>query len=359
MKRPSTHRRVNGNRLQNRRGVTLVLVAIMFTVLIGFVAMALDFGRMYSFKAELRRLTDAVALSAAKDASLGRTESQAELNAFLIKPANTVENNTGTALGVEDITAVNWNFATGAQTAGTWGTANAVQVAGHYTANWTLARVFGSNNRLLNDTSVAAFGSLSESKCLMPFAIPYAALLQAIGEAAGHVLTADDIEELAANQTPFQFKEKDPAGGNPPGSFGWIDVVGGNGQSANKVRSALNRNCTSTGYGVGDDVPALTGNLGGSVQTELAALCGGTATGNGSNYVMTCNPNSAPVMVGLYSSSAGNGANATYRISTIGAFKLLKQDSEGLWGSLVALSTPASGPLVNGFGPVMSVVLVK
>src|SRR5690349_19586979 len=53
------------DRLRNRRGVTLVLTAFMLTALIGSAAFAIDFGRMYWYRAQLSAATDAAALAGA------------------------------------------------------------------------------------------------------------------------------------------------------------------------------------------------------------------------------------------------------------------------------------------------------
>ena len=48
-------------KLENRRGVTLVLMAFMLTVLIGSAAFAVDFGRMYLYRTQLHAASDAAA----------------------------------------------------------------------------------------------------------------------------------------------------------------------------------------------------------------------------------------------------------------------------------------------------------
>ena len=44
-------------------GATAIVIAIIFTVLCGFVALAVDFGHMVMVKAELQRTADAAALA--------------------------------------------------------------------------------------------------------------------------------------------------------------------------------------------------------------------------------------------------------------------------------------------------------
>src|SRR5438445_52640 len=63
-------RRIEGehmqrSRLQNRRGVMLVLAAFMFVVFIGAAAFAVDVGRMYLYRSQLSTAADAAALAGA------------------------------------------------------------------------------------------------------------------------------------------------------------------------------------------------------------------------------------------------------------------------------------------------------
>jgi Flp pilus assembly protein TadG len=52
-------------RIKNNRGATIVIVAIFLTVLIGFVALAVDIGYMYATRNELQNVADAAALAGA------------------------------------------------------------------------------------------------------------------------------------------------------------------------------------------------------------------------------------------------------------------------------------------------------
>ena len=51
--------------IQNRRGVTAVIVAICLVMLIGFAALAIDVGYLYSTRNELQNVADSGALSGA------------------------------------------------------------------------------------------------------------------------------------------------------------------------------------------------------------------------------------------------------------------------------------------------------
>ncbi len=49
------------SKIKDNRGVTAVVVAVVITVLIGFVALAVDIGYLYATKNELQNIADAVA----------------------------------------------------------------------------------------------------------------------------------------------------------------------------------------------------------------------------------------------------------------------------------------------------------
>ena len=59
--------------LRNRRGATLVLVAMLGVVLFMFVGIAIDFGRMYAFKSQLQTRADAAAMAGIVDVQNGIT----------------------------------------------------------------------------------------------------------------------------------------------------------------------------------------------------------------------------------------------------------------------------------------------
>src|SRR5207249_7738044 len=65
MRSANSHPSKGAPRQRNRRGFTLILAALMMTILIGAAAFAVDFGRMYLYRNQLHAATDAAALAAA------------------------------------------------------------------------------------------------------------------------------------------------------------------------------------------------------------------------------------------------------------------------------------------------------
>ena len=349
--------------IRERRGATLVVVAIMFTMLVSFAALGLDFSRMYSFKNEIKRSADAGAMSFALDRAIGVSRASSESKTFALNAGNTVEGSQVPTMASGDLQAIHWEFSSSAITNTSWtdATTNGARVSTRYTANWTLGKVFSSTSKTLYDTSYAAFGSLTTSSCLKPIAISYASLLAKLQPPQTNTswtLSQTDVEQLNDYTNSIPFIEMNKADGSP-GGFGWVDVAPGSpGTKNDKVAAALEPGaCTSGSTGNGSTLQGVPGTRS-TFQDALDRLCGGVWTGHGNNAEMLC---SGPeFLVPIYDFGNGSGGNnATYHVKYIGAFKLYKQDNKDLFGYLTAITVPPSGTLSNAAGPAMSAVIVK
>ena len=308
-----------------RRGATLVLVAILGTVLVGFAGIAIDFSRMYAFKAQLKTLTDAAALSAGTDLKRGATEAVADQNALtLIRANNRVEGSVLNDAGMSaaDIEPIRW--VTGSEpTTTSWANANGVRATARYTASWSLARIFGQSTRVLTESSVAALGSYVASACLAPFAIPYSALISRIPGTTTTVndpLSASDLAYLAGNTAGFQLSE----GGNPmsPGWFALVNYTDSNGNRndvAAAIQDVLDGCLTGTRVSVGDQIDAVTGSGGWQSNVNLwRDLC------NGNNQLRNC---TRTIQVPIINEWNGRpGTNAAYTVNYVGAIQLTRID---------------------------------
>lgn len=91
----------------NERGATAVLVAILLVILLGFVALAVDIGRLYAEKSQLQSAADAAALSLAKactDQPAGAHCVAPSSHALALAEANV---NDGTVRIIEADTSIN------------------------------------------------------------------------------------------------------------------------------------------------------------------------------------------------------------------------------------------------------------
>jgi hypothetical protein len=103
--------------LNNERGVSIVLVAILSTVLIGFAALAIDYGHLYVVRNELRDAADAGALAGARVLYLNdgtAVNPGANAIAQAAATANTSEKLAGSPAPVEvgsaDVERGHWSF---------------------------------------------------------------------------------------------------------------------------------------------------------------------------------------------------------------------------------------------------------
>src|SRR3954469_21108041 len=94
---------------KNRKGATLVLVALAMTVMLGFGAMAIDLSQMGAYRSELQRAADAGAHAGAIQLTKTRYDSAAAI-ATTFSTANEV---FGSAPIVDLVEYGTWNNASG------------------------------------------------------------------------------------------------------------------------------------------------------------------------------------------------------------------------------------------------------
>lgn len=369
-------RPVEGKRGQ-RRGATMVLVAVTATVLFMFGGFGIDFGRMYTFVAQLKTLTDAAAHAAAIELRNAGNQADATSRALALKQNNRVDGQSLALMEDTNITPGNWNYATRTFVPGPWATASAVRARARYQANWTLARVFGVTNRLLMQESVAALGSVSSSSCLKPWAVPYSNLLVTLGRQptdTAYRLSAADVNTLRNNQTPIKFKISSGNTDNGGGTVGGT-IISGNyyavkygpvqfadGRAGNPVSGGnVYRNniadpgCSATGSAsVGDWLDMENGNMIGPTGQGMRGFCG--VNGNGNNG-FSC---SEEIVMPIWSQRTTGNGSAWVRILYIASFRLTGYDrDDNVLGYLTALSAGTNGGFQPVPGPVSAAALVQ
>jgi Flp pilus assembly protein TadG len=372
------HARVPQSKRRNRRGATLVLVAASMVVLMGMAGLGVDMARMYSFKAQLKVLTDAAAHSGVLTLARDGTLADAQAAALARRTANPINKTLGT-MAAADVVPGTWAPGSpGTFTAGAWATANAVKVTASYPANWTLARVFGVTNKTLGSSSVAAVGSTRSSRCLKPWAVPYSNLLQSLGHPATdtlHNLTEAQITSLKTNRTPVVFKitsNTDEGGGTvgptvisgnyyavrygPVRNAAGVPYSPGPSSGAAKYRDAIeDLTCTAAGTArVGDWLDVENGNMKGPTLQGVRTLCGVS----GGARTFACDAN---IVVPIWNARTTATGAANVQINYIGAFKLTNYDDGTVSGYLTSLTTDLAGG--GGFqarpGPIKSIALVE
>jgi hypothetical protein len=356
-----------------RRGGTLVLVAVLLTVLVGCAALAVDLARAYGVRTQLRTVADAAALSAATDLARTAPQGDAVARALQLRSGNRVGGTVlgDAGMGAGDVVPGTWDFTTGAFAPTAWAAATAVRATARHQLPWSFARIFGTEGRALSATAIAALGSPQWRRCLTPWAVPYSNLLVTLGRPAtdtSYRLTAADVALLRNGQLPIAFKVSSSnqneggavVGGSvingnyfavrlPPVQY--ADGSAGNPQSgANAYRDALGTvSCTGSGRtaGVGDWLDLQNGNMTGPTRQGVQALCG--ASGSSFN----CN---VPVTLPVWNARNGSSASAWVQVLYIGAFVVTRFHNGTVTGYLTALTAdrdaggfvPRPGPLMRG-----------
>lgn len=375
--------------LRPRRGATIVLVAVCMSLLLGIAALAIDFGRMYMLRTELKVATDAAALSAGRDLRSDSSLAAARDHARDVAKSNLIGAKDTINVPGDSIIPGTWDFTTKTFTAGNWASATAVRVTGSYTASWMLAKIFGVTTRSLSTTSISALGAASTQNCMKPWAIPYAAVLSAIGQDPTNLsykLTQADITRLENNRTPINITEATVVSSSVPGNFGWTHFPNAssnnNGQPAERAEAV--GGCVSDGVSVGDSLPSSQGNTNASVvQAAMYTLCGTTSNGggngngngngggngngngngngggngNGNNGTPTSATNCTvdPVYVPIYGVGGGSGNNGYFIIQYVGAFKLTGYDFGTTPAKITGYLTSVGGQ-GGGFKPTLGIV---
>ena len=201
-------------RRNSERGVTLIFVAVLLVVLIGFIALVVDVGKMYKVRGELQNASDAAAHAAALSldgtrAGIAQARERAKEYAAMHDA-----NRTGVALTDADIIFGHWDTPTR-----TWtplGTdpmdalaVNAVRVVDHRSQATGdpvvlhFAPLLGVS-RANEHTDAIAIAGGPMSECGFPMVVADCTLNQALGDGTcAHCMTYQDNNSDTAGWTSF------------------------------------------------------------------------------------------------------------------------------------------------------------
>lgn len=371
-------------RMKNRRGSTMILVGLALVALVGIMAFAVDFGRMYLFRAQVHVSADAAALAGAERLMRGHYGVAAD-TAVAYGRLNRVENAIPT-ITTADIVPGRWQG--GSFTSGTWSaTSNAVRATSRYTASYRFGRIFGFTTRLRSATSIAAVGYASGTECVRPMVVPYQALLNVLFPPAGSqtsathpTLDTTDVRRLAqltiANEITLAGKGNGPLGS---GTFGGVRLPpiqyadGGTGtpwnNSSNNWENGLGATCGAlaatiasyggrTTIGVGDQLAEDNGVATSAQSSGIETLCdnygGGTIPANpGNNKTFSC-VNPVPVKVAV----SENLVNGRFPVKFIGVFAVTGfTKNTGIRGYFSAIESTGTFTLIPS--PIKKIALVQ
>lgn len=224
---------------QAQRGIASVLFAILLLGIIGFAAMALDIGLLYSQRTQLQRAADAGALAGAftfvTDAFAADPKALARAQAMAAVTNNLVDN---TALTAADVTPpVDVDVAN-----------QRVTVSLAHPENTFLARAFGINSLTIHVVAVAeASQRATGAACAKPWFIPNTIMDQANAPCTacslGNVLiqggqaTSYALNLIQSGNNEFTIKPQSPSSAIAPGQFFAIQFGGSSG--ANDYRDNI------------------------------------------------------------------------------------------------------------------------
>lgn len=360
--------------LRNRRGATIVLVGILMFSLVGFGAFAIDFGRLYLFRAQLQTTADAAAMAGAIELFHQRPEN-ADPTARAYVPANLVERNVA-EVGAEDVVPGSFNWADQTFTPlATWTDpgVNAIRVTAFYNESHTLGGIFSPGKRIAA-SAIAALGTVGSMRCLKPWAVPYENILWALGEDPTNLayeMTQDDVAELRDHRTEISFKiTQGPAQAeltdNPdvtiPGNYyavtypalrdsNDVDYPGNPVPGADEYRDLIGGECLDTPIHIGDWLETQTGNMQGPTRQGVGDLCGA----NGATF--DCAPD-VPVHMPIWANRLDKDGKTEVQVRYIGSFMLTRMASGYVVGYLTALNAQGGGVVVAP-GPVQRPFIVN
>jgi Flp pilus assembly protein TadG len=270
------------HRLQEERGAVAVIVAVAMVPLLGFVAIAVDVGALYSEKAQLQNGADAAALAIAQ--------------ACGSSGCMTAATRSAAQSGVATLVNANANDGTATLATPTFPTANSVTVTvaarDGTAAPGRLALVFapvlGIDTAAVSATATVAWGSPSYGPSVLPLA--FAPCVFALHGTDGTVqlIRTHGSDDLSASCTSTS-----PSGQALPGGFGWLaDPT--NTCKADVASSLLAPMQSDTG----NSLPA-------NCETVLMRNAGKT------------------VILPVYSDKSGSGSGGRYTVKGWAAFELL------------------------------------
>jgi hypothetical protein len=230
------------------KGQVLVLMALCLFVLLGFAALGIDVGYMYSVRHELQRCADAGALAGASAFTTG------DWNDPAVKGIADIRAREYAAKDYVVQTQLNPAEPPTGEVHVTFPLLDRIEVVTSRNADLFFARIFGMGTQLITARAVAqasVVGPTVDVNCIKPFAIPYPWI-------------DDPLYGTNRDGTPDGLYEGSPA----PGETVYTDCVGGVGLCFGtpitlKVGSPSTDNTSPTGQQSSGQFFLMQGNVGG------------------------------------------------------------------------------------------------
>lgn len=265
------------------RGGIAVIVAILMVVLLGFAAIAVDVGMLYSERAQLQNGSDSAALMVAQKCAKNDADDNCSTAAPLapgLASGNALDGKSGIKSIALDKTARTVTVTTGAQEAG--GAANTVSLF--------FARALGFTSTEVNASSTVRWGSPVEGTTPFPLAF---SICQVSGMVGGATQLLQNHSANANTDCPLG-----PAGKTVEGGFGWI--VQSTGQCGGFVNLAINQSGSDTGNDGPSNCDAILTKWAGELSAGRAIT----------------------VLLPVYQAVSGTGSGAAYDLIAFASFSV-------------------------------------
>jgi Flp pilus assembly protein TadG len=265
------------------RGGVAVIVALLIVVLLGFTAIAVDVGSLYSEQAQLQNGADSAALAVAQKCAKSSTDANCSTSSTLaatVNSANALDGQSNIKSMTLDKTNRTVTVTSGAQEQG----------REPNTVSLFFARALGISTSEVNATSSVTWGSPVAGTTPFPLTI---SLCQVSGLVDGATQLLQNHSDNLNLDCPLG-----PAGQIIPGGFGWIV------QDAGVCGGSVDINLNEGGSAPGNSGPANCNAILTKWQTELTA---------GRQVV---------VLLPVYQSVTGTGAGASYDLIAFAAMNI-------------------------------------
>jgi putative Flp pilus-assembly TadE/G-like protein len=352
--------------MRDRRGATLVLVALLLTFLVGMLGLVVDISHFYADRAQMQTATDAAVLAAALEVAR-RSPATAPDTARHYIALDAVDG-TATTVPADSIQPLIWSFVDGSYVVAPGWTAagvNGVRIAATYPAAYTFGAVWLNGTASLRTTAVAAVGYVGTTSCLAPWTVSYQTLLNVLyppagGTPVGYDLTAADITRLGrmgpANALALPLTRPNPLA---PGNIQAVAVdAPWNGNAS--YRETVAGTCAREAIGPGSWLRTDPGSVAGQTAASLRAFCDAHGGTSGGGATFTC-LGAPKVKLALWDiTNGGHGANRRFRVKYVGVFAITSFHAVGGDAITGYFSAMASTGSVSGTpSPIVSGLLVQ
>src|SRR5262245_34040204 len=273
------------HRQDNEQGYTIFIMASAIVVFLGFAALSIDVGVLYSARASAQRAADAAALAGAfvfitrgdlDETTTPRRSDVVKENAIKTAAQNKMLG-APVSIGTGDVSVDTANYR--------------VTVNVNQNQSTIFARILGENNANIHATAIAeAVLTANATGCLKPVFIPNTALFaggnnttqcdaclttppQVLIEnvpGTGLQVTSWAKTQIRTGNNQFLLKPQDPHNSLRPGDFMLIDIPGQNPGDLNNVIEV----CLNESSYCGETYSILTGNHAGPVRNAFKSLIG-------------------------------------------------------------------------------------